>query len=158
MTLTSLDYAKLIAWIAFNKHHVTLNKTQVQKILFICYGWYLVAKDAPLFSDDPPKAWPFGPVFPRSYKRYDKFIDSDLTMEEKAAFMQDKDTLRQISIFTGRYCHMTARDLTAWSHQPDTPWSKTVFKGDGKIHWSEPIDIDDIKQYFKEGRWKIGLC
>lgn len=69
MKLTSLDYADLLNWIAYNKYGALLNKTQINKLLFICYGMYLAATGGKvLFEDDTPKAWPYGPVFPRVYK------------------------------------------------------------------------------------------
>lgn len=42
VTLTSIDYARLIQFVAANIYHTLLNKTQVNKILFYIYGAYLV--------------------------------------------------------------------------------------------------------------------
>ena len=120
MELSSIDYAKLISWLALHRSHVTLGRTQVQKILFICYGLYYAKNNRLLFDDDKPQAWPFGPVFPRSYKRYSTYVSTDL------------------------------------SHQPDSPWSKAVLK-DGKLKWSQELDPEDIKNFFNEEEWKIGL-
>lgn len=156
MPLNSVSYAKLIAWLAFNKHHVTLGRTQIQKILFVCYGVYYANKDRLLFEDDAPQAWPFGPVFPISYKKYDSYISSDLTDEEKKEFLQDKNTLLMITKLTASLCFHSARDLTAWSHQIGSPWSKVVVQG-GKVKWSAPLDKNDIKEYFKSGEWVKGL-
>lgn len=86
MELTSIDYTRLISWLAYYKHKTILNKTQMQKILFMCYGLYLTKHNEPLFSDDTPKAWPFGPVFPRSYKRYVEVVPNDLSIDDKKAF------------------------------------------------------------------------
>jgi len=38
MVLTSINYARLIMWLAVHRKGVWLNKTQLQKILFACYG------------------------------------------------------------------------------------------------------------------------
>lgn len=157
MELTSINYAKLIAWLAFNKHRITLNRTQLQKILFACYGLYLAKHhDEYLFKDDKPQAWPFGPVFPRSYNRYNSIIGCELTTEEKEEFMKDKDTLNMIVGITDKLCYYTARSLTAWSHQPDTPWSKVVIQ-DGEVHWRTKLNDEDIKQYFSSDAWIQGL-
>ena len=157
MKLTSINYARLIAWLSFNKHRITLNRTQLQKILFVCYGIYMAKHDGEhLFPDDKPQAWPFGPVFPRSYNRYNGIIGSELTTEEKNEFLKDTDTLKNIVEITDRLCYYTAKSLTAWSHQPDTPWSKVVIK-DGKLCWRTELKDDDIKEYFGSGAWKQGL-
>ena len=106
--LISLDYVKLLAWLAYYKCNVILNKTQMQKILFMCYGQALVIKnDTPLFVDDTPKAWPFGPVFPRSYKRYEETIPSDLTSDEKEQYAKDINILKMIANTVGMFCRKT---------------------------------------------------
>ena len=48
-----------------------LNRTQINKILFYVYGVYLAEVGEPLFNDDTPKAWPYGPVFPIVNKKID---------------------------------------------------------------------------------------
>jgi uncharacterized phage-associated protein len=45
-----------------------LNVTQVQKILFILYGYYLAKYNHRILTEQP-KAWPLGPVFPRVRKK-----------------------------------------------------------------------------------------
>ena len=116
MELTSLDYIKLIAWIAAFKHRVILNKTQIQKLLFMCYGQALAMVHRPLFDDDIPRAWPFGPVFPRSYKYYEEVMPADLSIEEKNHFAQNIPLLRMIARTVADYCHVSATRLSDWSH------------------------------------------
>lgn len=150
-------------WLAFYKCRVTLNKTQVQKLLYICYGLYMVAHNESaaaiskkLFSDDTPKAWPFGPVFPRSYKRY-AITPIQLSEEEKETFKRDAQTLSQIWIVVKNLCTVPAADFTRWSHQEGAPWSKALF-GDGKpFEWNVPIKDEDIYNYFKTKEWTQGL-
>ena len=156
MELSSIDYAKLISWLALHRSHVTLGRTQVQKILFICYGLYYAKNNRLLFDDDRAQAWPFGPVFPRSYKRYSTYVSTDLSDKEKEEFLKDRDTLFTITMLTDKLSFCTARELSEWSHQPDSPWSKAVLK-DGKLKWSQELDPEDIKNFFTGEEWKIGL-
>ncbi|WP_300549632.1 Panacea domain-containing protein [uncultured Bacteroides sp.] len=158
MELTSIDYTQLISWLAYYKHKTILNKTQMQKILFMCYGLYLTNHSEPLFADDTPKAWPFGPVFPRSYKRYVEAVPKDLSIDDKKAFLKDKETLIAISKIVDSYYNYSANALSEWSHQKDSPWAKTVFSQDeNSVTWNKIIDTQIIKEYFKSGRWKQGL-
>lgn len=158
MELQSLDYTRLISWIAYNKHNTILNKTQMQKLLFMCYGVYLTKHNKPLFSDDAPKAWPFGPVFPRSYRRYMEIPPSDLTTEDKSNFLKDKDMLIEITRIVDSYYSYSANALSEWSHQKGSPWSTTVFSnGDNSVVWNKVIDNDVIRDYFKNGKWRQGL-
>ena len=41
--LTSVDVANLLRNFALKEHFVNLNKTQVNKLLFMCYGFYLAS-------------------------------------------------------------------------------------------------------------------
>ena len=157
MELNSFDFVKLIAWIAAFKHHVILNKTQMQKLLFMCYGQALVMEGKPLFADDTPRAWPFGPVFPRSYKRYEEVMPSDLTLEEKRAFASSPDILRMIAKTVTDYCHVSATRLSDWSHEKDGPWWKTVFDPKDGSAWNRPISDDLIRTYFSNPNWKYGI-
>lgn len=157
MELTSLDYVKLIAWLAYFLHGVILNKTQMQKLLFMCYGQALTIDEGqPLFLDDTPKAWPFGPVFPRSYKRYEEIAPVDLTVEEKNSFARNERQLAMIAQTVADYCHISATRLSEWSHQYGSPWQQTVFGGD-RAEWNRQISDDVIRRYFSNPNWRIGI-
>lgn len=54
-----------------NSHEHPLNKTQAQKLLYCCYGAILAQFDERL-TDEHPKAWPYGPVFPRTVNDINK--------------------------------------------------------------------------------------
>ena len=155
--LTSLDYVRLIAWLAFFKHGVILNKTQMQKLLFMCYGQALVMNSKPMFADDTPKAWPFGPVFPRSYKRYEEHIPCDLSQHEKNKFASDRDLLGMIARTVALYCHHSATSLSEWSHDSNGPWYKTVFDEVNGTAWNRVITDFLINDYFSNPSWRLGL-
>lgn len=154
MKLQSTDYARLIAWLAYNRHHVILGKTQLQKLLFICYGCYLVKRNSKLFEDDTPKVWPFGPVFPKTYKKYQpEYID--LSSDEKIAFVNDINTLRMIVYIVDSYYNRSAAHLTAWSHKDGSPWRKSFIENEKR--WNGEIKDEDIKLFFSSNNWKEGL-
>lgn len=156
MELTSLDYMRLIAWIAAFKHKVILNKTQMQKMLFMCYGQALAMGSRRLFTDDTPKAWPFGPVFPISYKRYEEIMPTDLSAEEKTRFAQNIPILQMIARTVSDYCHISATRLSDWSHSKGSPWWKTVFAPQGSA-WNREISDDLIQSYFQNDSWRSGI-
>lgn len=86
MEITSLDCAKLLQNIAWVYYKRILNKTQIHKILFFAYGIYLARYDKKLFTDDTPKAWPFGPVFPKVNRSINYMATYTFTEEKKHAF------------------------------------------------------------------------
>lgn len=155
MELTSIDYAYLIQYAAQKRHHTLLNKTQINKILFYVYGAYLADTGDKLFNDDTPKAWVFGPVFPRVYRRVDfnKTIKS-FSDDMVDAFNSNKKALRLVASVVDRVYNRTAISLVQWSHQDDSPWYKTVYiqDVDGNLieqkPWNTRIDDDLIKSYF----------
>lgn len=157
MELNSLAYVRLIAWIAAFKHRVILNKTQMQKLLFMCYGQALAMEGTPLFADDTPKAWPFGPVFPRSYKRYEEVMPSDLSSDEKNRFAQNIPILQMIARTVAEYCHVSATRLSDWSHSKGSPWWNTVFDPKDGSAWNREISLEMIRSYFQNDDWKIGI-
>lgn len=150
--LKSLDYVRLIAWLAYFKFRIILNKTQMQKLLFICYG-LSAAKNKIMFPDDTPKAWPFGPVFPRSYKNYDETVPADLSENDKKRFAEEPDILRIVSYVVDNFHSYSATRLSEWSHRQGGPWFKTVFPEGGRTAWNREISTDEIKNYFSDNRW-----
>lgn len=156
MDLTSLDYMKLLSWLAYYKHGTILNKTQMQKILFMCYGSYYAQKNAPLFTDDTPKAWPYGPVFPRVNVRYNPSNPPlNLTDDDKKAFVKNQDALKLVTSIVAKYCRVSAHELSEWSHEIGSPWFNTVYGKGGnnsEITWNKEIPNEFISEYFKEWR------
>lgn len=152
-TLNSIDYSELINWIAYNKYGVQLNKTQMQKLLFMCYGFYLAKAGKPLFSDDSPKAWPFGPVFPRVNKKFIPGVKpSEISTEKQKNFSANPKALDIVAKVVEKFYKVSAHDLSEWSHKEGGPWSKTIYGEDGNnknIVWNKKIEDDIICDYFK---------
>lgn len=126
----------------------------MQKLLFICYGLYYAQTGRLLFEDDSPKAWPYGPVFPRVNKRYDPALrPSDLTDEERKLFLSSPDALLIADAVVRKYSHISAHELSEWSHSENGPWHKTIYGEDGKnteIQWNKPIPHIYILSYFQK--------
>lgn len=149
--LTSINYAELLKYLAYTRHKVVLNNTQVNKLLFMCYGCVLALTGKQMFTDDTPKAWPYGPVFPKVFKRYTPDVHF-LSEKEKDVFRNNPDTLRVCTQIVDKYHILSAYQLSVWSHQENGPWYKTVNynKKDGKVQWNKVIPDELIKSYFKD--------
>lgn len=148
MELTSLDYSDLLRFLAFNRRKVVLNKTQVNKLLFMCYGTYYARTSNKLFEESP-KAWPFGPVFPKVYKTFDqKSMPIILPKENITLFRQDQEALNICVSVIDRYSNTSAYSLSMWSHKEGSPWYQTVYSGEPTIVWNKEIKDEIIKEYF----------
>lgn len=151
--LNSIDYSELINWIAFNKFGVLLNKTQMQKILFMCYGIYLANTDNYLFTDDTPKAWPFGPVFPRVNKKFVPGVPKKFSDDKQTVFLENQSAMAVILDIVSRFHNVSAHDLSEWSHQEGGPWHQTIYgenSDNTDLKWNQVISDDLIKAYFKK--------
>ena len=154
--LTSMDYLRLIAWLADKNDRITLSCRQIQTILFVCYGLYYAVTGNLLFRDDTPKAWVFGPAFPRSYRKYIFSKDYSLTEDMKVKFAKDVETLRMITNVTHKLCNFTDDELIAWACQGGTPWARVIMERKDII-WNTEISLEDIRVYFSSNDWKRGL-
>lgn len=162
MALTSIDYARLIQYTAQRKHMVLLNKTQINKILFYVYGAYLADTGKALFLDDTPKAWTYGPVFPKPNKKVDTSeIIKSFPPEKVAEYKADPKALNLIVEVVNSMYNKSAISLTRWSHIEGSPWYDTIYEKDenGDIKsqrpWNTRIENDLIKDYFSKSQNRI---
>lgn len=149
--ISSLELADYIRERARDGYGVELNKTQVNKLLYMCYGLYLAIKGKQVV-DERPKAWPFGPVFPRVYKRF--AVSPGVSKPEVRAVVQSNQTLSKVVEYVVKNFHnWTARQLTEWSHAGDGPWYRTAYPDGYETNpkWNTVIDDDYIKEYFGRG-------
>lgn len=145
-TYDSTVVAKYLLALAYQKGLV-LNVTKVQKLLFIAYGYFLARYNHELMNEKP-KAWPFGPVFPRTRSELDfsKIIEvSDDSLREIAA---DPTVTEVLGKIIDNYANFSATQLSEWSHMPGSPWDKTT--RETSFSWNQSIPNEYIKEYFSE--------
>lgn len=130
-------------------HTYEYNNTKIQKLLFILYGFYLAVYNHKLLNETP-KLWPYGPVFPKVFKKIKKngfcVNESDLCEIKE----NDKEFF---DVFLTSFGKLPAGALSAWSHQPDSPWNRT--KEDVGEAWNESLNEKYIVEYFKDFYEKI---
>lgn len=139
----SVVLAKYIASYA-NACNIGINMTKLQKLLYISYGVYLAVKGERL-TNEHPQAWPYGPVFPTTRNKLLKinledindFSDSSITEGIKSC----------VALVFRSYGTYNASYLSAWSHQANSPWDKTVNTVGFK--WGDQIPDEYIMPYFK---------
>lgn len=152
LQLTSIECSELINWIAYYKCGSLLNKTQMQKILYIAYGKYLARTEKVLFEDDTPKAWPFGPVFPIVNKRFKPGFHNLPMISQSVSdkLKNDSNAFNAIREAVEENHNKTAYALSEWSHEINGPWYKTVYGDDDSgAKWNKVISQNLIKEYFK---------
>ncbi len=121
MEFRSSDVMAYILYKAQKDEH-PLNKTQAQKVLYCCYGAVLAKFDQRL-TDEHPKAWPYGPVFPRTINDINKKrLTVGMAQEIEKQWSPELKELIDQTICT--FSVYTATQLSNWSHLPGSPWSK----------------------------------
>ena len=117
-----------------------LTNMQLQKLPYIAHGWSLALRNIPLIRD-PVEAWRYGPVYPNLYSSL-AIYGSGSVMESirendssPGAWALDKrgdevqanltqDDINLINAVWNNYQDFNAFQLSALTHQPDTPWSR----------------------------------
>ncbi|ALR29778.1 hypothetical protein ATE47_04235 [Chryseobacterium sp. IHB B 17019] len=140
----SIVGAKLLLALAHQKG-IVLNTTKVQKMLYIIYSYFLAKHGYEIFTETP-KAWPYGPVFPRTRKNVDYskvYKTSDTELEN---IIKEKDIVEKFNSVIDKYARFSASHLSNWSHMEAGPWDKTTKQPQFK--WGDYIPSEYIKDYF----------
>lgn len=143
----SLFVASLIARLC-KERNFHYNNTKIQKLLYCCYGSVLAAYNERL-CNEYPRAWQYGPVFPKVFK----FIKKK--QRDIADYAPDFDVPEELKNFLGKvidiFGQYDAVPLSKWTHKKGSPWDTVVngFDGEGSgLHNFIPDDL--IRAYFKE--------
>lgn len=127
---------------------IAYNNTKIQKLLYCVYGVMLAWKDERI-CDEYPRAWTYGPVFPKVFKwiyRGKEIADYSTAVQDSQDSSNLKISVRRVLDVFGRF---SASDLSGWTHKEGSPWWK-VIKGEDSASWNSFIPDDYIKEYFRE--------
>lgn len=129
---------------------VRMDQMKLQKLSYMAHGWTLAIADEPLIHE-VPEAWDNGPVFrsiwnairDRGLSRAGKIVDYSGS-EISADFSRDEaEILRHVWQKYGGY---SARELSAMTHEPETPWWRAYFDH-GR---NQPIMNNDVRTHYRE--------
>lgn len=142
MRYDSIDFAAHIARLC-DKFGYYYNNTKIQKLLYCCYGCIL-AKYGERIVEEYPRAWQYGPVFPKVFK----FINKKKNLLERHEITdippEKEEFIKDVVETFGKY---KAVSLSEWTHKDGSPWDVVVNKMGEGLHGFIPDDI--IQEYFK---------
>jgi len=149
----SIEFAKYIInrflFLNIDKNgKTTLSETKLHKLMYICDG-LLLSADINLIGENP-KAWNYGPVYPRVNNWLKKKPDA---LEKRHDDISEdspeiKDVIVLIDTVINSWGLWPAYKLSNWSHSPGSPWEKALKKGKG--YMNSVIDKKDMGKYFQE--------
>jgi uncharacterized phage-associated protein len=125
---------KLSSYIA-GKYPGEITPMKLQKLLYYCYVWQLVAKDKKF--DASFEAWTHGPVEPEIYKEYKKYGRKPIKGEIGA---ESIDLL--IDFILDSYSVYSAIELSKTTHM-ESPWKK--YKDTGEV-----IPDEELIAYYSQ--------
>lgn len=143
MRYDSIDLAAHIARLC-NDFGYNYNNTKIQKLLYCCYGCVL-AKFNERIIDEYPRAWQYGPVFPRVFNFIHK--KKDLLCRDEISDM-NQELEKFISEIVKMFGKYKAVSLSGWTHKDGSPWDIVVNKMNDGLYGIIPDDI--IRDYFKK--------
>ncbi len=145
------------------KHDISSLK--LQKLVYLAHGWHLALHDKALVADENAEAWQYGPVFPSLYHEFSEFgrgpitrLANDYEVDPRSGKVKlavapdipkhDTPVRRLLDRVWDVYGKMSPWQLSAMTHQPDSPWDKTRRQSGGKNN----ANIDDkvIKAHYKD--------
>lgn len=150
-----------------NKEHKEVTLMKLLKLVYFAHGWYLAIKNEPLLKDQV-QAWKFGPVVPSVYRAFKRHGDEPiLDMCEEfdiESFLSDGSDIKTyiprlpddsfLNSFLKKiwdvYGSLTAFQLSAMTHQKDTPWDKVWNQEKGCERRGIAIPDSYMKDYFKQ--------
>lgn len=128
-----------------------LTPMQLNKLVYIAYGWVLAMKDQCLF-DERIEAWQHGPVIPSLYHEFKH--NGGSTIDGESVVMDpwtekvmvptinesyDPELTAILNRVWGFYKGFSGGQLRNLTHQSDSPWTK-VYKA-GQRHTTIPDDL-----------------
>ena len=103
-----------------------LTNMQLQKLVFLANGFSLALLNQPLTYHNI-HAWQWGPVLPQLYKRFSKYgsgkIDGSAACDEEVPDSGDENEI--ITSVWANFGNMTGPQLSALTHEPNSPWDQT---------------------------------
>jgi len=142
------------------ENHHRLDPMKMQKLVYFAHGWHLGLDGGPLITE-PIEAWDYGPVVPTLYHELKPYGAGEILEHIKefeptptgrfvlvAPTVRDpseRDFLRRIWQVYG---NLSATQLSAMTHRPDTPWSQVRKSHPGVRGLVIPDEL--MTAYFKE--------
>jgi uncharacterized phage-associated protein len=131
-----------------------LTPMKLIKLVYISHGWYLGITGNPLLPE-AIEAWQYGPVVPSIYnqfKSYGRLPITELVYDSSTSsypMPTDNELITFLDKIWNVYGNYDGLQLSALTHQQNTPWYTTWHEQGGKSSRAVMISDDLIKQHYK---------
>ena len=97
---------------------------KLQKLVYICYGWYWALLQKKLFEDEI-QAWRLGPVIPMVWHAFKPQHGEIFKTYDIGQGEFDADTKQVLEGVYNAYINQSSSQIITITHAPGTPWSRT---------------------------------
>lgn len=136
----------------FHEDGKKVTQLHVQKLMFLFEAYYMNATGEDELYECGYKAWNFGPVAPRLYKKYKSYGKDDiqLTEEEKELGNNISDKKKKLmKQLYETFKEFQAMDLVSFTHAKGSPW-REVWENNPYGDISKESMKDWFSQYVKK--------
>ena len=147
-----------------DKEGKEITPLQIQKLVYISYGWYLAIADEQLIDDEYIEAWDYGPVFPSLYLEFKNFGSDPITGRAEDFDVSDDYEIKGIIVpsipkedivtrtFLDKiwevYGGYDGGQLVSLTHADGSPWDQIRKKEEKMRNPRIPNKI--IKEYYEK--------
>ena len=136
----------------FHNDNKVITQLHVQKLMFLFEAYYMNVTNEGKLYDCGYKAWNFGPVAPRLYKRYKNYGKDDirLTKEEEEKGNQISEQKKKLmQELYNTFKDFSAMELVSFTHAKGSPW-KEVWENNPYGDISKESMKEWFSQYVKK--------
>lgn len=134
---------------------VELTPMKLIKMVYIAHGWHLALKKEPLIAE-AVQAWKYGPVVRSVYDQFKGFRDGQITQMAQvfangdlvSPRVSDEDTKAFLLSVWNAYRQFSGWQLSAITHEPNTPWDVTWNNNGGSEQSGAIIPNDTICAHY----------
>jgi len=137
---------------------VPVTPMKLTKLVYTAHGWYLGLTGEPLIAEGV-QAWKYGPVIPSVYDSFKNYGGSPIT--EPAGTLEPNGHVVYYSLNTPNltsfldriwdvYKDYSAIELSALTHQENTPWYEVWNQQGGRDKRSVVIPNAAIQSYYQD--------
>lgn len=148
LTHTALDVANTFLDLA-QRDGRTLTNMELQKHVYIAFGYYAGFMNERLFSDDI-QAWNYGPVIPNLYHELKHYGVGPVTEHLPGTVPIPTQSAERniIESVWDSYRNFSAIQLSMLTHKDGTPWSRMMEKAKGKKNVTIPFSL--IREHYEK--------
>lgn len=124
-----------------------VTQLHVQKLMFIFEAYYMNVKDTNSLYECGYKAWNFGPVAPKLYKRYKNCGKEDIKLTDEEIKIGDEisdEKKKMMENIYDTFKDFSAMELVSFTHSKESPWRKVW-----ESNQYGDISKQDMKDWFR---------